>query len=436
MMRRIVLLVAPALVPALLCAQVGTTASRPISLVEAVRLAQRNAPAEVQARNSIRSAAASVQSAYAAFIPSITVSAGAGYTPTLASRTDPASGRVLQPAKWTGSDGLNLNVNLFDGGRRFFGIGTAKANVAAAAAGEVNQRFVVALSVQQAFYNALAARESESAARTQLQQAMQQQSSSNSRVAAGVATRSDSLRALIQVQNAQLALLTARNNLETANASLTRLVATPFSVTAEPADTADTGPTLPDSVELARLAAEGPTVVAAMANEVAAHSAARSARTPYLPTLDASFGRTGTGSDIAYGYQRDYTYQSALRFSLSYPLFNQLQREQQKVQADVAVSNAEAILRDTRAAQQQLLVQNLSSVRTFEAQVAIQKSTVIAAEEDLRVVQQRYNLGASVLLDVLTSQTQLNQARAALIQARFNLRVAKAQIAALIGREF
>ncbi|MDQ6828316.1 MAG: TolC family protein [Gemmatimonadota bacterium] len=434
-MRRIVLLLAPALVPALLCAQEGTaTPARPISLLEAVRLAQRNAPAEVQARNSIRSASASVKSAYAAFIPAVSIGASAGYDPNGGPRV--INDRTINGTRWTGSDALNLNVNLFDGGRRYFGIGTAKANVVAAEANEVNQRFLTALSVQQAFYNALAARESESAARSQLQQAMQQQSSSNSRVAAGVATRSDSLRALIQVQNAQLALLTARNNLETANASLTRLVATPFSVTAEPADTADTGPALPDSVELARLAAEGPTVAAATASEVAARSAARAARTPYLPTLDASFGRSGAGSDIAYGYQKDFTYQTALRFSLSYPLFNQLQREQQKVFADVAVSNAEATLRDTRAAQQQLLVQNLSTVRTGEAQVAIQRSTVIAAEEDLRVVQQRYNLGASTLLDVLTSQTQLTQARTALIQARFTLRVAKAQISALIGREF
>jgi outer membrane protein len=61
--------------------------------------------------------------------------------------------------------------------------------------------------------------------------------------------------------------------------------------------------------------------------------------------------------------------------------------------------------------------------------------SVAAAEEDLRVQQQRYQLGASTILDALTSQTTLNQARLALIQARFNYRVAKAQLEALVGRE-
>jgi outer membrane protein len=51
------------------------------------------------------------------------------------------------------------------------------------------------------------------------------------------------------------------------------------------------------------------------------------------------------------------------------------------------------------------------------------------------VQQQRYTLGASTLLDLLTSQTTLNQQRAALIQARQDYRLARAQIEAIIGRD-
>ena len=47
-----------------------------------------------------------------------------------------------------------------------------------------------------------------------------------------------------------------------------------------------------------------------------------------------------------------------------------------------------------------------------------------AAEEDLRVQQQRYNLGASTLLEVLNSQTALNTAQQQLISARQTYRVA------------
>jgi outer membrane protein len=60
---------------------------------------------------------------------------------------------------------------------------------------------------------------------------------------------------------------------------------------------------------------------------------------------------------------------------------------------------------------------------------------VVAGEEDLRVQQERYNLGAGTLLDLITSQSTLITARQALIQARLDARTAKAQIEALVGRD-
>ena len=65
----------------------------------------------------------------------------------------------------------------------------------------------------------------------------------------------------------------------------------------------------------------------------------------------------------------------------------------------------------------------------------IQQASLDASKEDLRVQQQRYALGASTLLDVLTSQTTLDGARSALIQARQDVRVARAQLEALVGRD-
>jgi outer membrane protein len=60
---------------------------------------------------------------------------------------------------------------------------------------------------------------------------------------------------------------------------------------------------------------------------------------------------------------------------------------------------------------------------------------VQAAQEDLRVQQQRYNLGSSTQLEVTTSQNALNAARQSLIQARLDYRTARAQIEAIIGQD-
>ena len=105
------------------------------------------------------------------------------------------------------------------------------------------------------------------------------------------------------------------------------------------------------------------------------------------------------------------------------------------MRARIAEDNAQANLRDAKLNARQQMVQQLGAFRTAEARVQIQLASVAAGEEDLRVQQERYNLGASTLLDLLTSQTTLDQARQALIQARLDSRTAKAQIEALIGRD-
>ncbi|MBC7790922.1 MAG: TolC family protein [Anaerolineae bacterium] len=435
MMRRAML---ACLLPAALAAQTPAGGeARPISLDEAVRLARRNAPATVQARGTERTSRAAVRSAYAAFIPNLSVSAGS-VRQFASDQTFERDGQIvtLNPEPWSYSTGLNFNVDLFDGGRRFFNIGSAKAAVDAAEANEVSQQFRVALDVKQQFFNVLAARESEAAARAQLGQAEQQLRAASARVAAGVATKSDSLRSIIQLGNAQLALLTSQNNLRSANAALTRLVATPFLVTAAAEDTLDREATIPDSADLARLAIDGPAVRQAEANLTAAKALRRAAQAPYLPSVTASYSRGGSGID-RFGFGSDpYSYNGSLRFGLSYPLFNQFNREENNVRAAVARDNAEAALRDARFAAQQSLVQFLGVRGTAEQRIRIQQASVAAAEEDLRVQQQRYGLGASTLLDLLTSQTQLDEARAALIAARYDYRVANAQLEALIGREF
>ena len=65
-----------AFAPALLAAQLPDTAARPVSLEEAVKMAQRNSPQAVQARGTERTARAGVKASYYAFIPSVGVSAG------------------------------------------------------------------------------------------------------------------------------------------------------------------------------------------------------------------------------------------------------------------------------------------------------------------------------------------------------------------------
>jgi len=413
-----------------------TLAARAIPLREAVALAQQNALGAVQARGQIRSAESSVRAARAALFPSLSVSLG--QVNQSGDRLD-AQGRLvpyLAPQPWTYSTGISSTLNLFDGGRRLNEIKRTRFDVSAAEANEVNQRFNIALQVKTQYYAILAARESEAAARAQLEQAQQQLKSSIARTAAGVVTMSDSLRSVVAVGNAQLALLTARNNLRVASAALTRLVGSETLVTAAVSDTLDVGITPIDSASLASLLAEGPAVLQAEAQLASARAAARSAKTPYLPTVDLTYNKSGNGYDKLYGFGNSpLAYTNNFNIRLAYPLWNNYQREDALNRARVQADIAEATVRDARLGAQQNFAQQLGALRTAQERIALQQVSVQAAQEDLRVQQQRYALGASTLLDVLTSQSTLDAARSALIQARQDFRIARAQLEALVGRE-
>ena len=411
---------------------------RPISLQEAVALAQRNAPAVIQAEGQKRTSDAGVRAAYAAFLPSLSVAAGASrQLPTRRGQTIVQNGQVLtlSPDPWSLSAGLGASVDLFTGGARFFDLRQARAQAAGATANLVTQRFGTTLAVKQQFFGVLAARESEAAARAQLDQATQQLKTSVLRLQQRVVTRSDSLRSEIQVHNARLAVLQVRTALDVADAQLTRAVGAPDLVTAAADDSLDRPGLAVDDEALRGLALDGPAVHQASSALQAAQAALRSAWTSYLPAVSASYSRSGNGTAAGFTLStQDYSYSGSLRLSLTLPIFQRLQRVQQVAQAQATLQNAEASLRDARLAALGNLTQSLGSFHAAEERSATQVATVGAAEEDLREQQEKYQIGAATILDVLTSQTTLDQARHDLIQARYDQRVAKAQLEALIGR--
>jgi outer membrane protein len=411
--------------------------ARKISLAEAVRMAQQNAPSAIQAEGEERTSRAAKTSAIGAILPSASLSAGrviqfgGGQT-----RINQNGEQVAVTSAPTNSTGLSLNMTLFDGGQRLYALRTARYDIAAAEANRVAVRYNVALQVKQQYYAVLAAIESRDAADLQMAQAREQFRVSVAKVRAGVATRSDSLRGVIQVGNAQLALITAQTNKDAADAALTRIVGSEVPVTADPASIQENMAALPDSAELAALALHGPAVQQAQATVDAAEESRKASKATYLPSLSASYSRSGSGTDSRFGLgDGAYNYNGRLSFALSYPVFNNFQREENVVRAKVAEVNAQVSLRDTQLGAQESLTQYIGALRGASQRVAVGVASVAAAQEDVRVQQQRYNIAASTLLDLITSQAALAAAEQALIQARYDYRVARAQLEALIGRD-
>jgi len=405
----------------------STTAAIPqVTLAEAVRRALDVQPAMVQAEGATRNAYAARRSAYGTFLPTVTVGGSASLSSQ--SRVDLNGGSI--PPVWTYGSNLAASVDLFTGLRRVWNLRAASADVGAAEAGGVTQRYQVTLVTSQAFYNAIATDELVRVADAQVTRAESQLDVSVRKLNAGSATRSDSLRAAVDLGNARIALLQAQANLATAQANLGRQIGVDQPVRAIPDSQL---PTLPDTAAMRSAALESaPSVRQADAQARAARATVLVNRTQYIPSLRVSYGMNRRDTLFANTLVGNPTH--SWQFSLSWTVFNGFTREQSQVAASVQRDIAEAQAADTRRAVNAQLTQQIAALETAFAQVEIAAVNVDAATEDLRVQQERYNVGAGTFLDLLTSQANLTQIQTNLVQARFNYLIARAQLEALLGR--
>jgi outer membrane protein len=403
---------------------------RHVTLAEALELSVRAQPTMVQARQDVRVAEAQRRQANGAFLPSVTASLA---TSKSGVRTDNA-GRSISGPPINDSYGLSANYDLFTGFRRGAQRRSAGATVSQREATLLRQEFATALATKQAFYTALANAELVNVQQTRLRAADEQLKLTSERLRLGATTRSDSLRARVAYGNAQLALIGAQNDLRTAQAALARTIQVDGLVMPDYDSTLEVRVPVLDTAALRREAlATAPSIREADAAVAAARANLGINRAVYLPTLSASYNSNWTRADSAFLGGQPFTRGWTLRFAISYPIFNGFVRETNIINADANAVSAVARQRDARLALDASLTQQLSSLETAAARIDVSSVSVAAAEEDLRTQRERYRLGAATILEVLTSQATLDQARVDLVRARYDYLTARAQVEALVG---
>jgi outer membrane protein TolC len=402
-----------------------------VTLQQAIELALQHSPTMAQRLGAVRTSESAERTSFGAFLPSLSLSSGAGLSSS--SRFDPATQRTVTGSSESYTAGLSSGIDVYTGGRRGAQLDAARAGTAEAEAGLIEQRFAVALQAKQSYFNVLRAEETVRVSQARIERAEQGLRAAEVRLMAGATTRSDSLRAQLELTQARQALLSAQNQRRAATYTLGALVGIDGPANAEPLPSLEPEALAVTDDEFRRLAVESsPTVVSSEASVRAADASLRANRAQYLPTLRASGGYDWSNQAASFSGGRTGW---STRLSLSYPLFNNFSREDANERAEVALNNARITLAD---AQRQVLAQvqqAIDAVRLAEEQIALTIEAERVAAEDLRVQETRYSLGASTILDLITSQIALVEAELNRINARYDYQVALAELESLIGRE-
>jgi outer membrane protein len=398
-----------------------------VTLAEALQRAARLDPNYIAALGTVDNAAWARRAALSAMVlPSVTVSTD--YSRFSIPQFNVGTGA---PASTNANARIDARFELFTGLRKTSELSRTAADLESARAGEQQQRYLTALATEAAYYAVLSGRELLDVARDRVRRAEEGLVVARARVVSGAAVQTDSLQLLLELDRARVGLLQEESRLRVARLQLGRRVGTPRGVDAAPLDTAR-APDLPLSLDdaISNVLEQGPEFRVARANERSAEAALRVRRGFYFPQAVLSANTVGIGDHyLSRGLSR-----SSVTFSLSFPLWDNAQRELAYSRARTTLDVARATRADLERSAEADVTEAYEAYQTARATADFSAQSLIVARENYRVQEARYRAGASTILDLLDAQSGLTLAQADLVQARYAARLALAGLEAMLGR--
>jgi outer membrane protein len=490
---RILPFAALALVSVAPLARAQTTTTSPsagtvLTLDEAINLARRNNPVFLSQASNRRTADAAVRSARGALLPSADASFGTRY--------QQGGQQVFNGLSFSNSSdavqssyGLNLNYRVNTA--TFVTPKAAVANREAVDADITGSSEQLRAAVTQQYLTVLQAQARAALQDTLVNTAESQLELAKAKLAVGMGTSLDIRRAEVALGQSQVALLTARNNVEVEKLRLFQQLGVPQPEGAKLTTDFPVNPptfSIDSLLDLARR--QNPAVLALRSRERAAALNIKVAKAAYAPTLNLSTGWGGnsyqyTNADYLVDQARGsvmgqlsnclvqdsirtlvglassncnsrYVFteaqaaairssndqfpfkfeRSPLAFtaSLSLPVFDNFNREERVQRASVEREAAAYNVKAKELAMTADVTQAYLTLKTAAQTVALQTQNATKAREELSYAEERYKVGASTFLDVVTSRGTYEQALIDRVNSVYDYHKAFAALENAVGR--
>ena len=106
--------------------------------------------------------------------------------------------------------------------------------------------------------------------------------------------------------------------------------------------------------------------------------------------------------------------------NLSLPIFSGFRISNSVQAAEVTEMNSELTLSDLERTIKQNIQQTYLNLQAAEKSLDVNRTNIEAAQENQKIQEEKYSLGSSTLLDVLTAVSNYTQARSNYISAQFS----------------
>lgn len=425
----------------MLCAVVVSAQTKTLTLEQARQIALERNLNVAQAQNNIESAQAGVLAATGRYLP--TLSASGGWRRNQYEGPVNFNGVIFPNSKTVTnnfSTGLDLNYVVFDGFAREGNYTRSSADAIATEQTAARTRQSIVFQVESAYLNVLRNEQLVKVSEENLKRDQRQLERITESNRVGALSRADVYRQQSQVASDELNLINAQNSFDKAKADLIALIGLDVtddylvadqSISTEIAQSELESASYSNAKELAQRAIEKRPDYAG-ANEAvrAAEGNMSAARSGYFPTISASAGYGFSNSELSkLTDNKSIDWGIGLRWNI----FDGFGTNQQLQAAQVQRKNAELALEQTERNINVEVKKALLDLDAARKGYEVTLKGLTSATEDRKIAEERYNLGAGTLLDLLTANAGLVNAQANKVNSVYNYIIAKRNVEYAIG---
>lgn len=408
-------------------------AQKELTLDQAIRIAiQKNSGLMTQ-ENELAKGESGLTAAYGSFLPTLDLNAGWRWNRSdQAARTTVIDGvNVSVPAGYSESRsynvGANSNVVLFDGLSNFANLSRNQNNVEAIKLSIEAKKQEVVFQTISLYYSITESYQLLKVREEDVKQQQKNLETITERNRLGSVTMADVYQQQVQLGNAELEVIRASNALENAKSNLLYylgldvledytyskyLTERELAILAEDIDT-----DYNRINELVKEALENRRDYQAQKlNLNSLYDNLTIARSGHLPSLYGNLNFNAPANTV------DELFDSrnfSVGLNLNIPIFSGFSVDNAVQIAEVNAINYEIELKDTERFIKQNLQKSFLDLEAAKKGLVVTEKNVKAAEENLKIEQEKYNLGAGKLLDVLIANTAYQNAQTNYINSQF-----------------
>jgi TolC family type I secretion outer membrane protein len=406
-----------------------------LSLRDCIETALKNQPTIKVARENVRAGQGRETQAASIYFPQITGSTGY-------SENHAFGGALGESGTKSHTSTLSVSQMIYDFGRTGNTYDTAKFGMQSLEqeAERVTQQVV--LNVKQSYYTLLAAKKLVEVARKTIEQTESHLKQAEAFFRAGSKPRYDVTRAEVEVNNANLGMINAKNGVRIRTITLNNAMGIDPGKATEIVEALPVVPALPTLAQAQVDALQNrPDMKRMEADIAAARARVMAEQSNYLPTISANAAynwATGTqdmgqipGTGIM--LQGDVQNSWNAGVMLSIPLF---QGGLTKGRVTEARANLLALEAQRDGVKQSILLevnQALADIEGAAARVEVMEKTLQKAQENLDIVQGRYKAGVGPYIEVTDAQLSLVNSETDRIKALYDYHLAIAQLLNAMG---